>query len=217
LRPATAARDRSPPGPHRSALPRTDGPLLAGSLEGVRSVGAVKRCLFTAGNGCEGPQPSRPTPIIVATNESPLLADSLEGVRSVGAVKWCLFTAGNGCEGPQPSRPSPVIVATNGGAIAGRFPGGRSLRRRRETVLIYGRQRLRGTAALQAATDHRCHERMGHCWPVPWRAPAPSAPCSGVNLRPATAARDRSPQACADHRCHERMAYCMLFWGTGHQ
>src|SRR5260370_8036558 len=30
-------------------------------------------------------------------------------------------------------------------AIAGRSPGGRPLRRRRERVLIYGRQRLRGT------------------------------------------------------------------------
>jgi hypothetical protein len=42
-------------------------------------------------------------------------------------------------------------------------------------VLIYGRQRLRGTAALQASTDHRGHERMGHCWLMPW-ASAPSAP-----------------------------------------
>jgi broad specificity phosphatase PhoE len=30
------------------------------NLAGVRSVGAVKRCQFTAGNGCEGPQPSKP-------------------------------------------------------------------------------------------------------------------------------------------------------------
>src|SRR5260370_890095 len=37
---------------------------------------------------------------------------------------------------------------------------GRPLRRRRETVSIYGRQRLRGTAALQVATDHRCHQLM---------------------------------------------------------
>jgi hypothetical protein len=37
-------------------------------------------------------------------------------------------------------------------AIAGRFPGGRPLRRHREMVLIYGRQRLRGTAALHACT-----------------------------------------------------------------
>jgi hypothetical protein len=100
------------------------------------------------------------------------------GVRSVGAVKWCWFTAGNGCEGPQPSKPPPIIVATNGWAIAGRSPGagGRPLRRRREMVLIYGGPRLRGTAALQAATDHRCHERLGHCRPIPWRASAPSAP-----------------------------------------
>jgi hypothetical protein len=43
--------------------------------------------------------------------------------------------------------------------IAGRSPGGRPLRRRREMVSIYGRQRLRGTAALQASTEHRSHER----------------------------------------------------------
>ncbi len=117
LRPATAARDRSPG--HRSSLPPTNGhcwptpggrPLsrrremvsvygrqrlrgtaalqvsidhrchqrmvVAGRLlEGVRSLGAVKRCQFTAGNGCEGPQPSRSLPIIVATNEWSLLAD----------------------------------------------------------------------------------------------------------------------------------------------
>ena len=46
-------------------------------------------------------------------------------------------------------------------AIAGRSPGagGRPLRRRREMVLVYSRQRLRGTAALQV-TDHRCRDRM---------------------------------------------------------
>jgi hypothetical protein len=36
-------------------------------------------------------------------------------------------------------------------AIAGIFPGGRPLRRRRDMVLIYGRQGLRGTVALQAS------------------------------------------------------------------
>jgi hypothetical protein len=59
---------------------------LADSLEGVRSVGAVKWCQFTACNGCEGPQPSKPQPVIVATAGWALLAE-LEGVRSVGAVK----------------------------------------------------------------------------------------------------------------------------------
>jgi len=33
--------------------------------------------------------------------------------------------------------------------MAGRFPGGRPLRRRREMVLVYGRQRLRGTGAFR--------------------------------------------------------------------
>src|SRR4029077_1235443 len=35
-------------------------------------------------------------------------------------------------------------------AIVGRSPGGRPLGRRREAVLVYGRPRLRGTAALRA-------------------------------------------------------------------
>jgi hypothetical protein len=76
------------------------------------------------------------------------------------------------------------------GPLLSRFPGGRPLRRRRAMMPIYGRQRLRGTASPQAPTDHRCHDRMGHCRPIPWRA---SAPWNGVDLRPATAARDRSP------------------------
>jgi hypothetical protein len=37
-----------------------------------------------------------------------------------------------------------------GWALLADPPGGRPLRRRREMVSIYGRQRLRGTAALQA-------------------------------------------------------------------
>lgn len=45
--------------------------------------------------------------------------------------------------------------------IAGRSPGGRPLRRRREMMLICDRQRLRGTAALHVAIAHRCHDRMG--------------------------------------------------------
>ena len=40
-------------------------------------------------------------------------------------------------------------------AIAGRSAGGRPLRRRRETILTYGAQRQRGTAALQSFTDYR--------------------------------------------------------------
>jgi hypothetical protein len=40
-------------------------------------------------------------------------------------------------------------------AIAGRSAGGRPLRRRRETILTYGAQRQRGTAALQSSTDYR--------------------------------------------------------------
>jgi hypothetical protein len=111
------------------------------------------------------------------------------------------------------SRPPPIIVATTGWAIAGRSPGGRPLRRRRETVVIYGRPRLRGTAALQAATDHRCHDRVGHCWADPWRASAPSAPweCCRFNLRPAAA--PRGPAAPTEHRCHDPMQIAGRFPG----
>jgi len=50
-----------------------------------------------------------------------------------------------------------------------------------------------GAGTLLSPFDHRCHEGMGHCRPIPWRASAPSAPWNDANLRPATAARDRSP------------------------
>jgi hypothetical protein len=80
-----------------------------------------------------------------------LLADPLEGVRSVGAVKRCQFSAGNGCEGPQAVHAATGQRCHDPKGIAGRSPGGRPLRRRRETLPIFGRSRLRGTAALRAA------------------------------------------------------------------
>ena len=39
-------------------------------------------------------------------------------------------------------------------------PQGRPLRRRRDMVLIHGRQRLRETVALQVSIDHCCRDRM---------------------------------------------------------
>ena len=86
LRPATAARDRGISKAPLIIVAMNEWPSLADSLEGVRSVGAVKWCQFTAGNGCEGPQPSRPQSTIVAMNGWAIADDSL-GVRSVGAVK----------------------------------------------------------------------------------------------------------------------------------
>ena len=41
---------------------------------GLRSVVAVKRFWHRSTSGCEGPQPSRPPPTIIAMNASPLLA-----------------------------------------------------------------------------------------------------------------------------------------------
>ena len=84
------------------------------------------------------------------------------------------FAAGRGCEGPQPSRQPPIIVARNRWVIAGRFPGRRPLRRRRDMVLIYGRQRLRGTVALQASIDHCCQEQR----------PLPADPLEGARSAP---------------------------------
>jgi hypothetical protein len=56
--------------------------------------------------------------------------------------------------------PPPIVVATTGWPLLADFLR-RPLRRCRETVLIYGRLRLRGTAALHAVNDHRCHKWMG--------------------------------------------------------
>jgi hypothetical protein len=119
-------------------------------MAGVHSVGAVQWCQFTAGSGCEGPQPSKLPPIIVATTRWPLLAESLADVRSVGAVQCCQFTAGNGCEGPQvlqaPHRSS--LPRPDGHLLAESLAGIRSVGAV-QLVSIYGRQLLRGTAALQ--------------------------------------------------------------------
>src|SRR6266446_4786373 len=105
-------------------------------------------------------------------NEWPSLADSLEGVRSVAAVKMMPIYGRPRLRGTAALQAPIDHRCDEGMAIIGRFPGGRPLHRRREMVLIYGRPRLRGTAALQASTDHRGHERMGHCWLMPWRASA---------------------------------------------
>jgi len=53
-------------------------------------------------------------------------------------------------------------------------------------VSIYGRQPVRGTAALQA-----CTETDGPLLADPWRRPLRRRRENDVNLRPATAARDR--------------------------
>jgi hypothetical protein len=65
LRPATAARDRTP----RRQKTEFRTPNLKPRTPNLKT--------------------SRPPPIIVATTARPLLADPLEGVRSVGAVRGC--------------------------------------------------------------------------------------------------------------------------------
>jgi hypothetical protein len=57
VRAATAARDRSPPSLNRSSLPQTGWPLLADSLEGVRSVGAGKKAKSIADESSLFPDP----------------------------------------------------------------------------------------------------------------------------------------------------------------
>src|SRR6266403_805840 len=56
-------------------------------------------------------------------------------------------------------------------AIVGRCPGGRPLRRRRETVLISAHRGCEGPRALQASFDHRCHEPMAIVGPFPGGRP----------------------------------------------
>ena len=68
-----------------------------------------------------------------------------------------------------------------------------ALRRRREMMPIYGWPRLRGTAALQASIEHRCDERMAIIGRFPGGRPLRRRRENDANLRPATAARDRSP------------------------
>src|SRR5258705_281826 len=140
----------------------------------------MKWCQFTAGNGCEGPQPSSDHR---SHQPMPLPADPLEGVRSVGAVKWCQSTAGNGCEGPQPpsrppsppnpilSPPSPLRRPPPRPPLVSFFfqtyafprdsPGGPPRRCPDEMVSICGRQRLRGTAALQRSSFSPTHAIAG--------------------------------------------------------
>ena len=74
--------------------------------------------------------------------------DSLEGVRSGGAVLNGAAFVDCGCEGPQPSKPPAIIVAAPGWALlADPLEGVRSLGAVK-MMSIYGRPRLRGTAAL---------------------------------------------------------------------
>jgi hypothetical protein len=58
---------------------------------------------------------------------------------------------------PRESRTQRGSSQVHGWPIPG--TGGRPLRRRREMRSVYGRQRLRGTGALQAPSDSRCRHR----------------------------------------------------------
>jgi hypothetical protein len=103
------------------------------------------------------PNPPRLHRSWLPRTDGPLLADPLEGDRSVGAVKGCRLRAGNGCEGerrPEDRRQNSEFRTPN---LKPRTPNPKP-------------------QTLHAFTDDRCHERMGHCWPIPWRATAPSAP-----------------------------------------
>jgi hypothetical protein len=93
-----------------------------------------------------------------------------------------------------------------------RFPGGRPLGRRCVTVLISAHRGCEGPQALQACSDHRCHERMGHSWRFPGGRPLRRRRVSvdfGCRRLRGTAAL----QACSDHRCHERMDHSWRFPG----
>jgi hypothetical protein len=77
-------------------------------------------------------------------------------------------------------------------AIADRFPGGRPLRRRRQMGLALANRRLRGTTALHASTDHRCHDRTAIAGRFPGGRPLRRRRQMVLAGEPA-AARDRSP------------------------
>src|SRR5260370_17822159 len=98
-----------------------------------------------------------------------LLADPLEGVRSVGAVEndANLRPATAARDRSPPGRHRSSLPPPHGHcwpipwrASAPSAPW--------KMMPIYGRQRLRGTASLQAATDHPCHHRTA----IAGRSPA---------------------------------------------
>ena len=80
-------------------------------------------------------------------------------------------------------------LSTNVNASASRYP----LHRHREMMVVYGRQRLRGTAALQVSCDHRCHQLVAIAGRSAGGRPLRRRRVSDGGLRPATAARDRRP------------------------
>ncbi|HWY91290.1 MAG TPA: hypothetical protein VNY04_00195, partial [Chthoniobacterales bacterium] len=86
------------------------------------------------------------------------------------------FTPGNACEGPQPSKQPPIIGATNGWAIAGRFPGGRPLRRRREMVLMSAHRGCEGPQPSKQPPIIGATNGWAIAGRFPDRASAPSAP-----------------------------------------
>ena len=95
-------------------------------------------------------------------------------------------------------------MATNGLAIAGRFPGGRPLRRRREMVLLPASGGCEGPQ-LQASIDHRCDEPMAIAGRIPGGRPL----CRRREMVLMSAHRGcEAPQlqASTDHRCDEPMA-----------
>ena len=53
---------------------------------------------------------------------------------------------------------------------------------------------VKGEIGFVVRSDYIATRNGRHCWPIPFGGrPPPSAPCNGVDVRPATAARDRSP------------------------
>jgi len=92
-----------------------------------------------------------------------IAGDSLEGVRSVGAVKMMPIYGRPRLRGTAALQAATDHRCDEGMAIAGdSLEGVRSVGAVK-MMPIHGRPRLRGTAALQASIDHRCDERMGHC------------------------------------------------------
>jgi hypothetical protein len=90
-----------------------DGWAIAGRFPGGRPLRRRRVMVWMSPTGgCEGPQPSKPPPIIVAV-DGWAIAGRFPGGRPLRrrrVMVWMSPTGG--CEGPQPSKPPPIILSS---------------------------------------------------------------------------------------------------------
>ena len=182
--------------------------MLADSLEGVRSVGAVEMMSIYGRPRLRGTAALQAS-IDQRCDERMAIAGRFPGGRPLrrrreNDANLRPATAAR----DRSSRPPPIIVAMNEWpSLADSLEGVRSVGAVK-MMAIYGRPRLRGTAALQAATDHRCDEGMAIAGDslegVRSVGAVKMMPIHGRPRLRGTAAL----QASIDHRCDERMGHC---------